>query len=722
MIEALLSSYFTLNAALQQTSRIFHTPSRQEERSFFYYTDPLHAQGKLYLGDIRLINTQNVSQQLSYRIYPKMQGCVISTSTFDRAIQISDETSDRIDFTLEFAAPCAQDELQLDVERVITNSITHNGNTYEAERRESLGTWTIKNKLSTQNIVAILESDDGSNKMGYGSTKQITYRLVDTQGREIDPERIRSLKIRTLDSSKLLVVDENGRGVVSSPLGHITSFGTFRVRSLRRSGLAKVAIEVELESGMKKEFYYPLFIESLPLQQEKIVLSFSKDSIKPWEINSFVFSLLDDERLIPVDNIEKIELSIEHGFLLMPSGIEATSFLLRPVVNTKAIYFKAIDVHNPVRLTVKAWLKNGERLQRSLTIPVREAASGRFNIVYLGTDYNDTLHRFDEQFLVSVASNEDLPRVAVDVVTPKIYYPDIYYTNIFFVGYDPTQSGILYEDRGYQIATQNVPSGKLERQGSNSYFKSDRFDFDGVVPGQDRLVVLPNKYMNDPRYLGGWDIARVVDEHTLQLANTLPGSVDRVSFVIGDNSRYNPRNDSIVYFSTNAQNGLSLLNNEAVLHILYPPFFIGRDIFIAVRSEEEGVGNTYKRTLTGRSIAPVKFQPCEDAVCRERVKLVSQDSNTSLVYTHFATTCQMEKAEHYYFTDANHGCVGRQNYNGAVENQTTDIDGRTYLCIYPKPKYEERQDRDTNMTYQVLVGYEKVEPKCQFSIAEEFPY
>ncbi len=214
----------------------------------------------------------------------------------------------------------------------------------------------------------------------------------------------------------------------------------------------------------------------------------------------------------------------------------------------------------------------------------------------------------------------------------------------------------------------------------------------------------------------------------LVLSENVQKSQDRLSFVIGSQVRYDPIHYTLATMTIDSLDHTYRLdeNSSFIFSVTYPPFMVGKDIFIGVHriDSEKRVGNSLKYTLQGTGLTyPEEFTCDNRSVCTWRITIKQQDSNERLSYSRIEHNCQVSKGSYKLLTSYKMYQNGCDSYLAARELKTDDK-GYVYLCIYPDVIYKEVETNETGGVNIVKVpdGYETATVTCKFAIDEEFPY
>ncbi len=739
---ASISLFFaTLLHPTQQHSEVKpQIHQEQKQQSFFEYTAQKTVQGILYVGEHRGIKTENVEKKYYLdNIEVEAQNCIVADFLPKAPIDITNKK--KIAFTLTFANDCLTNRLVIQGNLIQENSVKDGGKTYKAKRVEKFGPVIVQNSksVSPTAYTILLDSFDGNKEMMTDERKIIKYKIVDAQGYQIPSSQIQSIYIRTTDGEKLKIRDGNKYVDELKRESNLSSYGEIEVKSLDKPGRVLVILEATLRADkiiLKKSASLALRIKELPDLFYSAKLVSDKDYFIVGKNSSLTYIITTKIYHKPIDpqKISSITFTTQGDTLrfFSPTGEKVKSLtLVGGDIQSSGLVIVSAEKEGLAKVRMEITFKP-EVAQDSIvlekTFSILQRAPINFVLEYVGTEYNETSGFFEDRYSVKVNSDDlNGKRVKIVAITPKILYPEVYYDKFIKGELDnidnPFFCNIYYRD----IYSQNAASlqgGEVSIFSVYDEKESTRPDLAQVNPIKDKLIILPNKFRNDTLYLGAWGIQTVLNSWSLQLAQHVDRDANGLSYVIGDETRYDPVEDTIAAILLDKSDGVYTIRNNLVQFTLtYPSFFAGKDVFFSVvyGDGKERVGNSYKRTLTGTKLDALQPTPCESKVCARKIKIYFPANNKPLQFSRFGVVCEGEKIRYLYFTHTKTSCVKDLAY-GFTINQKTDGNGEVLMCIYPEPIYEEKTDQDTNQTYQVLTGYEKVTPRCTYQVAEEFPY
>ncbi|SMC09421.1 hypothetical protein [Nitratiruptor tergarcus] len=556
--------------------------------------------------------------------------------------------------------------------------------------------------------------------------KEIIYQIVDKYGNEIEEQYLQSLFIKSYNGLVVKIEDSNGtlhnEYTISSPQAD----GKIVLRSFERSDNVPIKIKVAIKNGEKtqeisREFF--INVSQLPNVSYELLLSFDHDNLiinKADYLNYTILSPSTNDYILP-EEIKSIEINATspNAVCIDMNGSEVKSYFVpTSYIQSHGFFFVMGKKRGLATFKVTVNLQNGKTLTKFISTNVDYTYDNKIGLEYAGTEYNESTGFFIDTYTIKIKDPSYEGQILhVTAINPKIDN-EYYYKNFFSYDFDEENPFIYYD------GLDNEPnSGILEGNQSLGYtfFQSSRYDLDVAVPNDDRLLILPNFKKNSATYLGNWDIIDTIGGK-LYLRQYYNFHESGLSFVIGNEQRFNPVKDTIATIFLDHKYGKYIIKNQQVqIKLFYPTFFAGKDIFIGVYVGEgiKREGNSFKRTLTGIKLAQPQLLKCSTSPCSQIVQINFEKINKHLQYSRFAVKCKMDKIRDYYFTPLSLPCVTFTDY-GRMVIQKTDGNGKVRMCIYPEPTYEEVEEG--GQTYRIQSGYEEVTPECTFTVAEEFPY
>lgn len=144
------------------------------------------------------------------------------------------------------------------------------------------------------------------------------------------------------------------------------------------------------------------------------------------------------------------------------------------------------------------------------------------------------------------------------------------------------------------------------------------------IDNEDNLVILPNLKHNDPTYLGGWDIENITSKDSMTLVdnytgnpkekdiygvddNITIGDISGLTFVIGDEDRYNPCSHTLANAAFYFPEGAKVKDGLVYAQLRYQPYMVGKSVFVYANAVVDGerIGISREMHLAGEGLKPI---------------------------------------------------------------------------------------------------------------------
>jgi hypothetical protein len=388
-----------------------------------------------------------------------------------------------------------------------------------------------------------------------------------------------------------------------------------------------------------------------------------------------------------VENIDEIVLEAEeknsdadgkYFNFITYSGEEGPRYVIpkNAIKASDNVALKVKDLSGTTSLIFKATirLKDDKSSTYSLKVPmvIEKNKSSSMAIVPIETRYENGL--FIDKFVIHVVdSYGNKAKDGTEIYTGVINNPKLY-SNALEESVDVNDANILYNimDKNDNLYFRD-DRGELDRD--NALFTLPLNSIDTTketVTNLDTLILLANKDQHKPENLGGWDIKSIDDDHTLSLLSVTPGnSVSNVSYVIGDEYRYNACAKTIMNAAASSFESTEVKDGIAYAELRYVPAMVGKTIFIYANSklDDKRIGISRKVTLKGLGVTEGTLT-CDYKItgpnCGIRYKMLLNGPNNL-------------PAQNLYLEQPKLG--GSPVYDHATASKT-DCDGWTTVRIY----------------------------------------
>ena len=680
------------------------------KKSFFEYTDPYHAKGNVFLKELEIIKDDNLTQNLFLRIDNiEVPECSVDFEATDKKVPLIDSIAK---INVAFKNECYSDRMILYASEIIENNFKlQNGTAQRIEVKRILPI-VLENKHPIEPLKKEYEI-----RLSTLSKDNILYPNEDAElefalfkkSQELDPKKVKELIFVTNDGDKIKFLDENGFLVNRLELGSGVSEGKIKIKTFNDPGAAtiKVVYKVEDESGIvfKKSDEVPFLIKGLPDISYHVVISPTKNTFQKGGVERVDYSIISalTGEVIPSDKIKRIEIfALTPNIKIIKDNYElSNAYFIDKNISGKGSFLVKVIGKGIGTIKVLASVEEGTRLVPLVSVYqveiLDDKANAKFALNYIGTEYNESTNLFYDKFYLRSSSNQ--PRqVKVSALFPFVHDVD----------FDHPPSNFYTQENPYVLYDGETPPNRGEIFSKNFddvYFKSTIYDFSALDPQVDKLLVIPNAQRQDAKYLGLWQIKDVTSSNTLSLYGKgyKIEDMQRLSFVIGRNFRYDQTHDTIMMISLDNPSGIyELKDRQTLLTVSYPPAAAGKDVFIGIKE-----GNVFKRTFSGTKLLSSDIPICQKSQCEDEINLYFENGSP-LVYSHIVSRCEGENVKDFYFVRIGQNPV------------RTDRNGNIKVVIKPEPIYKEV--KENNQTVKVLDGYKPAKLSCEFRVAEEFSF
>ena len=340
----------------------------------------------------------------------------------------------------------------------------------------------------------------------------------------------------------------------------------------------------------------------------KLSLTLSKDKYQRHELGKLHFTIKELYKDVTVDKniIKKIVLTTpdtRYCKFVDFNGAESNSLTISGDYITPeadiAIKMGDNSGTTEIRVTSTITMPNGDEANLTNSIPVvvikNQTASIAMNSY--GTHWASDLGLYVQQYVIHVVDKygnkaKDGTYVSIGAVND----PKLYTMGTDSTGVPINTTASLTTDKKF----------KLETTDPNINF--DKIDT------QDNVVILANRDRNDPAYLGGWSINTIDNATEMTLFDDYTGNqklniadVDHLSFVIGDEERYNKCYSTIANGAFYFPEGTTVKDGIVKAEFRYQPYLVGKTVFLYANAVVDGekIGISRRVPLVGEGLKPV---------------------------------------------------------------------------------------------------------------------
>lgn len=349
-------------------------------------------------------------------------------------------------------------------------------------------------------------------------------------------------------------------------------------------------------------------------------------------------------------------------------------------------------------------------LTKSLPIVIEKNKSSSMAIVPIDTSYANGL--FTEKFVIHVVDSygnkaKDGTRISTGVVNNPKLYSKAYdrgtreVSGVAIAVTDPilpTTRGGKVSKKDYYLNEALIDTGKRDDDNNTiytySYTSTKTVDYNlkndkgtlnkntgeftlpahlstSVISPLDTLIVLANEDQHKPYNLGGWDISGIADDKKLSLYDLDlgdEGDISGVSYVIGDEYRYDRCNETLMNAASSTFTSTEVKDGVAYAELRYTPAMVGKNIFIYANSklDEKQIGISRKVILTGTGLATASFS-CKNedakgstrlATCSKQFRMIQQSSGKVARDVYISQPTSSGDANYYTATATRTDCAG----------------------------------------------------------------
>jgi hypothetical protein len=359
----------------------------------------------------------------------------------------------------------------------------------------------------------------------------------------------------------------------------------------------------------------------------KLSLTLSKDKFQRHELGKLHFSIKELYTNVIVDKsiVKKIVLTTpdtRYCKFVDFNGAESNTLTIQDnyITSDADIAIKMGDNSGTteIRVISTITLPNGTEANLTNSIPVvvinNQTASIAMNSY--GTRWDPSLGLYVQNYVIHVVDKygnkaKDGTYVSIGALNdPKLY-----------------TSGLDATDNPINVTASLSTDKKFTLQTADPAINLDKID------SQDNVVILANKDRNNPAYLGGWSIGTIDSPTQMTLFDDYTGNqnmnisnVDGLSFVIGDEERFNSCYETIANGAFYFPEGTTVKDGIVKAEYRYQPYMVGKTVFLYANAVIDGekIGISRKVPLVGEGLEPVTASCKNDGnttlpICQVRV-------------------------------------------------------------------------------------------------------
>jgi len=465
-----------------------------------------------------------------------------------------------------------------------------------------------------------------------GQNNFIEVRVVDDSGSEIRNEDIVKVTVKSSDSTKLTLLNEQN-GSVSEVVYENLSYKKIGIEA-KNSGSVKITIEALLKIGssnykIRKDFDIEIEGSKDFLNKKFNVKLAVAKSLVVDSIAKFTVEIRDSESDEFIDNsyVANVTVSTLRGLVKFSSenrgdlsdNYNKDSFVYDDE-NSKVIYVKSGKISGLETFRVDVVLDiNGsyeENISQEFTIPIVSGAPNTISLIYVDSSYSNGL--YSDRYRIQAIDRYGNPAR----VNSKIYVGAV--------------SGLTKDDENKDIfvkSNSNI-NGTLKKSDLGVEFRVDRSDYFKNVSIYDTLIVLSDADRLDSSYLGGWIVKDKIDNSRLLLEGDFNVTeTTNISFLIGDEKRYDPCEQQPKSVDFDSEDNTYELQEDGTAYFVlrYPPFMVGKDVYLYANSyDEKRVGVSMRKKLFGTGVSANSVS-CTDGSKCDKISFTLNNSSYRLL-------------------------------------------------------------------------------------------
>ena len=410
-----------------------------------------------------------------------------------------------------------------------------------------------------------------------------------------------------------------------------------------------------VETNATLEFLKPETNATEYMVQLIVPDSFAVDSKDSFTVK--IVEKSDTTKYIQDNKVNDVNVSVVNNLISFESNETNNSYEYNDSSS------KSIDIYSNIHsgiefVDVNASIDNGEEnvtISQRFKVVVISGPISSISINYLGTEYDNNDGLFIERYAVHAVDKYSNPANAGS----RIYMGAINGNKI-----NKDKNGTIDFNNDKNVTEFNVTNVNLK---------------DAGVEENDVVTILANNDRLDSSYLGGWTIKELIADSNLTLNEKYTGDkVDLLSYVIGNEKRYDSCSDSIRLIDFNSTNGSYEVGANGIAYISakYDPFLVGKTIsFYANADSNKRVGVSVKKILegTGTTTNPTTITVTNDTNS-------SADGNVSMQFNinnanMFLQNTHLTKDNFIFVNGSSTGC----KYTDI--NVTTDCNGIYWIQV-----------------------------------------
>ena len=552
-------------------------------------------------------------------------------------------------------------KLTFEADKFITHTYDFNGVKQENTKKEYYSKVVSFQNLDLSNNYQIKISPQ---PIEVGQVETFSVRITDSSDSELNNEDITSVVIKSSDSSKLSLLNEQNATVNEIAYSNLSN-KNISVKA-KSSGSVKLIVETILKSGsnyIKSKKDFDVEVDNGIIATNYQIGLISQNSLTVDSIGKFTIEIKDSksDKLVDDSNVTKVTVSTTNKLLKFSSkntgetnnNYNKDSFEYNND-NSKTIYVKTGTSSGLEILKVDATILD-KNISQEFTLPIV-------------SDYPDTISLIDVNSSYANGLYSDTYRV---MATDKYGNPARAGSKIY-VG---AVSGLIKDDQEQDIYVtgNSTNKGTIKKSTNGIEFSVNRNNYFENVSELDTLVVLADENKLDSSYLGGWIVEDEIGSNNSLL---LKGDFNitetsGLSFLVGNEKRFDSCEQQPKSVNFDSEDNTYELQKDGVTYfkLEYPPFMVGKDVYLYANSYgKKRVGVSMRRKLWGTGIN-ANSTSCTDSKKCGNISFSLKDSNSPLT--------QQE-----LYSSSNFSYTGDCNISQRIDIVNTGCSGSVDLNIY----------------------------------------
>ena len=580
---------------------------------------------------------------------PAGSGCKVISDNLPTNLDV---TSDNlIDFKITISGECyALDEVKLNGIKTTkyNNGVSQNDNFIYDVKYDNTALLSIYNSAN-------IKVNNPSN-ITTQETNTLTYQILKNTAQLQDID-VREVDIQTLDSSKIVLIDDKGNEVNNLTYTSLP-YKQFIIKG-KDSGQGNVKITVIADidnETIKKSQIISFNINSINYANKYNVNLSLNDSFSIDQKESIGISIVkQDDNLTYIDdtNINNVTVTFEKKLISFASNSDIFTYSYsKNARNNIDVYTKTIAGVDTIHIDANIF--DGEKnvdIQSDYPITIIGGSPSSISIVYKDTSFESPF--FYDTYVVHAVDKYGNPAKEGSTI------------------YLGAVNALDKDVNGDELYVEN--GGKISRGLDSALFSltDASFDFSNVAY-HDSVVVLSQENKMNPLYLGGWIVDDIENNSTLKFSKPYNGEdTDGLTFVVGNEKRYDICEKQVKLIDFDSDDNTYTLNTGGMkeIRLRYPSYMVGKDVYLYVNSYDENrTGVSIRKKLWGNGI---------DSKVDATACTVGSNCNIDILFTLKSSNAPLENEDFSLdnFTISN-GCT-----NATLVKSNTKCDGAITINV-----------------------------------------